>query len=55
MALKLVSDTLAKVNSIQGSEGAETAALVLSVTATIVKVGEEYKDATVLSKVKTVE
>ena len=39
MALKLVSDTLARIDSIQGSEGAETVATALSVTANILRVG----------------
>lgn len=42
MALKLVSDTLAKVNSFKGSDGAKTVSTALSVTGGIITVGEEF-------------
>ena len=45
MALKLVSDTLDKIDSIQGSEGAETVATALSVTANLLRVSEGQQDA----------
>ena len=43
MVLKLVKDTLAWVESKQGTKKAETAATALSVTGSIVQVGDKYR------------
>ena len=42
MVLKLVSDTLAKLESMKGSKEAGTAATALSATGGILKVGDEF-------------
>ena len=43
MVLKLVKDTLAWVESKQGTKKAGTAATALSVTGSIVQVGDKYR------------
>ena len=48
MTIKLVKDTLAKVDSIQGSDKAKTASTALTATGNILKVGEELETQNVL-------